>query len=208
MEVQNYQNQTQSILKTKVPMLYPLTSKRQYKSVTRKNKVPTQHSTAGTTDEALLQAQLLKECARTKQLIQNLNLIQKQYQKEKESPAWKPAAKSRRRDTRNPELSPQSLRRKYLPRNPTNKSPRPHPAAAATAAATQAQPPQTPLRPQVKATQFTTANRSNTLTPFRPGFEYDTEKQLSIIFCRPMRHFSRRPPFLPLRLPLAPRRML
>nr|UHS18290.1 MAG: hypothetical protein [Gammatorquevirus sp.] len=101
-------------------------------------------------------------------------------------------------------MSPQSLRRKYLPRNPANKSPRAHPAAAAAAAEAQTQPPQTPLRPQVKAEKYTTTNRPHTLTPFRPGFEWETEKQLSIIFHRPMRHFQEDPPFYPW-LPPAPR---
>lgn len=35
------------------------------------------------------------------------------------------------------------------------------------------------------------------MTRFKPGFEWDTEKELSIAFKRPMRHFKHDTPFYP-----------
>lgn len=72
-----------------------------------------------------------------------------------------------------------------MPR-PRGRPPQAHPAAAASAAETQAKHPPAPLRPQNKTENATTAS-GNRMTPFKKGFEMDTEKELAQAFSRPPR---------------------
>ena len=103
----------------------------------------------------------------------------------------------RRRPERNPSLSPGALQRKFLPRG-GNRRPLPaHQATKAAAAAAQAQPPHSPERFKIKAERSSTASGSIKLERFKPGFEYDTERELSIVFCRPQRTYKQDPPYYP-----------
>nr|UHS18465.1 MAG: hypothetical protein [Gammatorquevirus sp.] len=92
-------------------------------------------------------------------------------------------------------MSPGALRRKYLPRNTTNIT-RAHPAAAAAAAA-QTQHPPAPHKAKEGPTLFGTSNRPSRMTPFKKGFEMDTERQLAQAFKRPPRLFKEDTPFYP-----------
>ena len=106
----------------------------------------------------------------------------------------------RRENTRDPTMSPLSLRRKYLPRNGGPQAAHPAPAAAATKA--QAQPHQAPNGLKTSTKNSTTSDRHR-LTCFKPGFEQDTETELAQAFKRPVRKFKEDPPFYPW-LPTAP----
>ena len=92
-------------------------------------------------------------------------------------------------------MSPSTLPGKYIPR--IRKPPAPHPAAAAATAATQATHLQAPNRFETKTESTSTTYRIPSLTRFKPGFEEDTERELSIIFRRPMRTYKEDPPFYP-----------
>ncbi len=98
------------------------------------------------------------------------------------------------KNTRDAELSPLALRRRYLPRN--GRPPAAHPPPAAAAAETQAQPPQT-LNGHKTPTKNTSTPHRNRLTRFKPGFEEQTEKELAIIFHRPPRTYKEDLPFYP-----------
>nr|UHS18235.1 MAG: hypothetical protein [Gammatorquevirus sp.] len=100
-------------------------------------------------------------------------------------------------------MSPLTLRRKYLPRNPANNT-RAHPAAAA-AAATQTQHPQAPHRFETTTKTSTTSNRPTILTRFKEGFERETENELANAFSRPPRLFKEDTPFYPWLPQIVPR---
>ena len=104
-------------------------------------------------------------------------------------------------------MSPLTLRRRYMPR--TGKGARPpqaHPQAAAAAAETQVQHVQAPPRSQRKTENTATSHRTTRikLTPFKKGFEMETEHEVAKAFCRPPRHFKEDPPFYPW-LPCVPK---
>ncbi len=100
-------------------------------------------------------------------------------------------------------MSPLTLQRTYLPRRSTNNKPA-HPAAAASAAAHQRAAPQTNFKLKEKTRNYTTTNRTVRLTRFKPGFEEETERELSRIFRRPPRTYKEDLPFYPW-LPPEPR---
>ncbi|UHS18285.1 MAG: hypothetical protein [Gammatorquevirus sp.] len=105
---------------------------------------------------------------------------------------------ARRGRTRNTEMSPRTLRRKYLPRNPRrNINPAAHPTAAPAPAAAQVEHAQTNIRLERKTETITTTNGFYKLTPFKPGFEQQTERELAIAFKRPPRLFKEDKPFYP-----------
>ncbi len=91
-----------------------------------------------------------------------------------------------------------------MPRPNTTNTPAAHPAAARAAAPAQKKHPTAHLRPEETPRTSTTTIRIHKLTKIKPGFEYDTEKELSRIFKRPMRTFHEDPPFYPW-LPPEPR---
>ncbi len=123
--------------------------------------------------------------------------------KEKESTPHTPGPEERKQ--RNPEMSPLTLRRTYMARARKNTRPHPaHPPAARAAAATQAQPPNLNSRFEIQTEKSTTPNRISRLTRFKPGFEWETECELSQAFRRPPRLFKEDTPFYPW-LPLEPR---
>ena len=93
-------------------------------------------------------------------------------------------------------MSPLTLRRTYMPRIRPNNTPA-HPAAERAAAATQVLNPQAPLRPKRQTENATTANRTPRMTPFKPGFEMQTEHELANAFKRPPRMFKEDTPFYP-----------
>ena len=85
-----------------------------------------------------------------------------------------------------------------------SKPPAAHPAAEAAAAAHQAKPPQTHSGSEKQTKSSTTSNRNTRMTPFKPGFEEDTEHELADAFKRPPRYFKEDPPFYPW-LPCVPK---
>ena len=94
-----------------------------------------------------------------------------------------------------------------LPRRNTRNTREPtaaHPATAAAAAPPQKKPPATPHSPKATAKIFESSNRSFRLTRFQPGFEAETEAELSRIFQRPPRTYKEDLPFYPW-LPLTPK---
>ncbi len=82
------------------------------------------------------------------------------------------------RNRRDPEMSPLSLRRKYMPRTERRQPPAPHPAAAAAAKAAQATAPQANSTSTDQTSSYTITHRNIRLTLFKPGFEQETEEQL------------------------------
>ncbi len=100
----------------------------------------------------------------------------------------------RRENTKDAEMSPLALRRRYMPRHGRHQAAHPPPAAAATKA--QAQPHQTPNGPKTPTKNSTTSNRHR-LTCFKPGFEQETERELAQAFKRPIRKFKEDTPFYP-----------
>ncbi len=99
---------------------------------------------------------------------------------------------------RREELSPNALRRKYLPRNPTRTKHRaPHTAAAAAAAGAQVQHPETYIRNETTTKHAETTHRHVKLTRFQPGHEWETECQVAQAFKRPPRLFKEDKPFYP-----------
>ena len=101
----------------------------------------------------------------------------------------------------NREMSPGTLQRKYLPRRDTIRPTTTHQAAAAAAVSPQEKPPRAPVRPENQTKSSTTSNRTVQLTRFKPGFEQQTEYELSCIFCRPMRTYKEDLPFYPYLVP-------
>nr|UHS18319.1 MAG: hypothetical protein [Gammatorquevirus sp.] len=105
-------------------------------------------------------------------------------------------------------MSPTTLRAKFMPRNPRRERKpniQAHPAAAAAAACHQVQPPPTlNCFEENTATNATPYRNFRINRRFKPGFETQTEKELSIAFCRPPRTFVNDPPFYPW-LPIAPK---
>ncbi len=98
-----------------------------------------------------------------------------------------------------------SLRRRYLPRRGNEKPPAAHQAAAGAAKQAQIQHPQAPHRVKMQTENATTPNRHPRMTPFKTGFEMDTEKELAQAFCRPPRMFKEDTPFYPWLPKLVPR---
>nr|UHS18273.1 MAG: hypothetical protein [Gammatorquevirus sp.] len=94
-------------------------------------------------------------------------------------------------------MSPWSLRKKFIPTRGRKNTRSTHPAAAAAAGATQVQHPPALNRPERKTETTTTTHRNVTLTRFKIGFEQDTEREMSIAFCRPPRTYKEDPPFYP-----------
>ncbi len=78
--MQHYQIQKPKIQPHKAHMMSPIDSQKKYKSLTRKKILQQQPYIAGTSEEGLLQAQLIKECAKTQKLIQ---ISQQMFQKRK-----------------------------------------------------------------------------------------------------------------------------
>ncbi len=104
----------------------------------------------------------------------------------------------RPRTRRNPELSPLTLRRRYLPRPPNDRRPpAAHQSTQRAAAQPQVQHPQTPLRPERQTENATATNWTVKLTRFKPGFEQQTEMELARAFHRPPRTYKEDPPFYP-----------
>lgn len=95
-------------------------------------------------------------------------------------------------------MSPLALRKRYLPRRRAD-TPAVHPQAAPAAEKAQATPPPPLHRAKTQTEIHSTPNRSDriTLERFKEGFELETEKELSIIFHRPMRTYKQDPPFYP-----------
>ncbi len=85
-----------------------------------------------------------------------------------------------------------------------DRPPQAHPAAAAQAAKNQAAAPQIDNRPKIKTESSPTTNRGTRMTPFKPGFERETEDQLADAFKRPPRYFKEDTPFYPW-LPCVPK---
>ncbi len=107
------------------------------------------------------------------------------------------AANPRRREPRNQEMSPLSLRRKFMPRVAITKPRAAHPPPAKAAAEAQAPHLNHTNRAENQATATTTTHRSPRLTTFKPGFEQETEEQLAAAFKRPVRKFKEDFPFYP-----------
>nr|UHM27498.1 MAG: ORF1 [Torque teno midi virus] len=86
--------------KTWETMMSPITSLKQYKLSTQPNKVLNPYCIPGTSEEASLKKKLLKECALTSKLTQNLNILQERAQKRKnrewEQPSETPKKKSKK----------------------------------------------------------------------------------------------------------------
>lgn len=105
-----------------------------------------------------------------------------------------------RRRRENAELSPLSLRKKYLPRRSDGtKPPAAHQPAARAAVGAQEKHPHAPNGPETKTENATTTNRDVRikLTRFKEGFERDTENQLAAAFKRPPRLFKEDSCFYP-----------
>ncbi len=79
---------------------------------------------------------------------------------------------------------------------PRARPPQTHPAPAATAAAPQERPHRHHHRLEKQTENNTTTNRHK-LTPFKPGFETETEEELSRAFRRPPRRYKEDKPFYP-----------
>ncbi|BAF76114.1 hypothetical protein [Torque teno midi virus 12] len=110
-----------------------------------------------------------------------------------------------RKRSRNTQLSPLALQRRYLPKATDRRGDQPaHPAAAAAAAPAQKRHPTPHDADKRTTTTTTTTHRHNSLTKFKPGFEQDTEEELAKIFKRPIRTFKEDPPFYPW-LPITPK---
>ncbi|BAF76078.1 hypothetical protein [Torque teno midi virus 6] len=117
--------------------------------------------------------------------------------KEKEKiPTHTPRPEKRKQ--RDPEMSPLTLRRKYMARATTRLQHPPAPTAAAPAAAVhQAEPPNINCRPESKTEKSSAPNRVPRLTRFKPGFERETENELAQAFKRPPRMFKEDAAFYP-----------
>ncbi len=103
---------------------------------------------------------------------------------------------------KDPEMSPLTLRRRFLPRRNGRHQPA-HPTATQAPAAAQEKPHPAPHEFKEKSETPTNANRPR-VRRFKPGFEQETERELSIIFRRPPRTYFYDPPFYPW-LPPEPR---
>ncbi|BAF76122.1 hypothetical protein [Torque teno midi virus 13] len=116
------------------------------------------------------------------------------YQKKKDRPG---ALDTMGRPKRNPNMSPGTLQKKYLPRRNRGRSPQAHTAAAPAAAGAQVEHPQGNIRNKTITKSPKATNRLPKLTPFKPGFERDTEEEMAKAFFRPARLFKEDPPFYP-----------
>ncbi len=192
-------NKKLKILPTKANILTPIQNKKQYKLLTHLNKNTKQSLNPGTTEEVYLHQKLLKECKTTSQLLTLVNQIQQAAPTtEKKKRTLPVLQRPEKRKQRDPEMSPLTLRRTYLPRNGGNtKRPPAHPATAATAAAAQAQPPNINIRFKIQTKEPATPSRIPRLTRFKPGFEETTEKELAAAFHRPPRTYKEDKPFYP-----------
>nr|UHS18409.1 MAG: hypothetical protein [Gammatorquevirus sp.] len=95
-------------------------------------------------------------------------------------------------------MSPESLRRKYLPRNTRAANTQAaHHRAAAVSVQPQVQPPKSIVRNESQTKTTTTTNGTIQLTKFKPGFEQQTEWELSCAFLRPPRTYKEDTPFYP-----------
>ena len=172
----------------------PIYSKQQYKSATLKNKRQKQCFTSGTLGEDKLKSQLLKECMKTSHLQQMAQQLQNKAQKKEKKAAPLPT-NPRKERARSPSVSPGTVRKKYLPR--ITRPPAAHQPAAAAPGAAQAQHLQAPNQLKNETKPSTTTHRHPRLTPFKQGFEWETEQQLSQAFRRPPRLFKEDKPFYP-----------
>ncbi len=191
-------SKTQNINQTMIP---PILSTKQYRLETQKNKPQKALYMSGTTEGDLLHKQLLKECQKTSKLIQISNLMTQPLQGKREKVTKKMPITSQKEENIK-KWPPITLPR----RNPgnTRKPTGPHPAAAAAAAPPQKKPPPTPHSPKATAKIFESPNRNTRLTRFKPGFEEQTELELSRAFLRPPRTYQQDPPFYPW-LPIEPK---
>lgn len=94
-------------------------------------------------------------------------------------------------------MSPNALRKKYLPRARKPDNTAAHQPAARAAGANQVQHRQTPHEPERKTKSPSIPHRTIRLTPFKPGFEMETEHQVAHAFSRPPRMFKEDTPFYP-----------
>ena len=138
-----------------------------------------------------LQQQLLKECTKTSKLKHLSNLMLQNLQQKEKNNSTNQTPGGRKQ--RNQPSTPLTLRRKYMPRA---RPPPAHPAPATAATAAQERPHRHHHRHEKQTENSTTPNR-NKLTPFKPGFEIETEHQLANAFSRPPRMFKEDPPFYP-----------
>ncbi|BAF49428.1 hypothetical protein TTmidiV2_gp1 [Torque teno midi virus 2] len=103
-----------------------------------------------------------------------------------------------RNQSRGENMSPNTLRRKYLPRNATGRKPTAaHPPATAAPAGHQVQHPKINITNERTTKHVETTHRTIKLTRFKDGFERETENQLANAFSRPPRMFKEDPPFYP-----------
>nr|UHS18305.1 MAG: hypothetical protein [Gammatorquevirus sp.] len=94
-----------------------------------------------------------------------------------------------------PNMSPLTLRKRYLPRR-DRRPQAAHLPAVSQAATAQEQPLQAPQKPKENPSTPSNANR-HALTRFKKGFEWDTELELASAFNRPPRLFKEDSPFYP-----------
>ncbi len=198
---QTNQMPLQQIPPKKVHILNQVTCQKDYKLKTQTSKNLLPYLKHGTTEEAALKKKLLKECMTTSQLMTLYQQIQAAAPRQRKR-KLSHVSKTPKKKQENPEMSPQSLRRKYLPGgNPRRRPLQAHQSAAPTAAAAQAQPHNPHSRPQIKTKECTTTTRPTVLTRFKPGFEQQTEYELACAFCRPMRTYKEDLPYYPYLVP-------
>ncbi len=179
-------------------MKYPIKSSRQYKSLIRNYKKQPKTYTAGTSEDHSLQNQLIKEFSKTQKLIQLSQQIHKKKLPRKNKRLQGNSLQiASHQEEESPELSPLTLRRRFIARATRIKHQAAHQAAKVQAAAAQAQPPHNHSRLEKKTENDTTTNRLSRLTPFKDGFEKDTERELAQAFHRPPRLFKQDSPFYP-----------
>ncbi len=192
----------QQIQQKKVHGLQQVTCQKDYKLKTQINKNLLPFLKPGTTEGETLKKKLLKECMTTSQLMtlyQQIQAVAPHQRKRKMLPKLQEPQK---RKQENPRMSPESLRRKYLPGgNPKRQPLRAHQPAAPPAAAAQAQPHDPYSRPKIQTEKCTTTTRPTVLTRFKPGFEQQTEYELACAFCRPMRTYKEDLPYYPWLVP-------
>ncbi|AXQ65650.1 MAG: protein of unknown function DUF755 [Anelloviridae sp.] len=99
------------IQQQKESTLYPIQSKRQYRSLIPQKTLQPQCSTTGTTDTGALHQQLLKECKATSQLIHLSNLIQNQNQHTKRGESHHSSTTRRKKRKRSTNVSSHSAKK-------------------------------------------------------------------------------------------------
>ncbi len=108
--VHRSQNTLYKTLKTKKNTLFPILSAKQYKLQTRSDNTAKASLGPGTSEGALLQQQLLKECQTTCNLMNLSNLMKQKHQRKRKD--YRRNTMPQPRGRRNPELSPDTLRKK------------------------------------------------------------------------------------------------